>query len=159
MSSYCIWAIGLGCCVWRVLLQWNVSSPHYTRPRQALSLQVESEIEDRKRKSPSPLSIYPVNQPLLYPCHWSDYHHKRQDSYPESDGVTQPIERDFLKSPYASLKCFFVFIFFAVICLSLGHTHQDLAWALIYFIDLLFRNAWNLILYEGYFSQWRMLFV
>lgn len=35
VSSYCIWVISLGCCVWQVLLQWNVSSPHYTRPRQA----------------------------------------------------------------------------------------------------------------------------
>lgn len=35
VSSYCIWVMSLECCVWQVLLQWNVSSPHYTRPRQA----------------------------------------------------------------------------------------------------------------------------
>lgn len=39
-----------------------------------------------------------------------------------------------------------VFGFFAVICLSLGHMHQGLAWTLIYFIDLLFRDFKNLIL-------------
>lgn len=39
---------------------------------QALSLQVQSEIEDRTRKCLSPLSICVVSLPLLYPYHWSD---------------------------------------------------------------------------------------
>lgn len=54
---------------------WNVSSPHHTRPRQALSLKVESGIEDRTRKRLSPLSIHHVNLSSPYPSHWSDNQH------------------------------------------------------------------------------------
>lgn len=108
----------------------NMSSPHFTRPRQALSLQVESEVEDGTWKCLSPLSIYPVNLSFPYPCQWSDYHHIRRVFLAWVWWSHTTSWKKHLKSLDVSLKGVFT-----VIGLSLAHTHLGFAWVLILLIS------------------------